>query len=316
MLAANLANLGRVGVIYHKSIEQALVIFPALFAALLTVAGGVPADEGGKLDFKIDLGDPPPCTTGFLPTPFIRSPADTTLRDLPKDLYCKVAQNDPSAVRGARNYPCMEFPGKRAPTIAALPRSARLCADRQQPVAGAADSHRYACHGSAEHIPGQQVSVHPAGERPGSGAAVCTRLLSADRAAAGAGAGAPSAVAADRRHRKPGRRHNGRRTIRRGRRRGRGRSTKSRLHYPPPPFPPVVSPPGPVVPPPPPPNPQTLPPAVVTPPGTSGMSYSTYDQRTGVFVDPAGGSGVYAPGAENVRTAENWMDLMIDPRQV
>ena len=36
VLAANLANFGRVGVIYHKSIEQALVIFPALQASLLT----------------------------------------------------------------------------------------------------------------------------------------------------------------------------------------------------------------------------------------------------------------------------------------
>ena len=63
MLAANLANLGRIGVIYHKSIEQALVIFPALLAALDTVAGGVPTDEGGKLDFKVDLGDPPTATS-------------------------------------------------------------------------------------------------------------------------------------------------------------------------------------------------------------------------------------------------------------
>src|ERR1700712_1407668 len=122
MLAANPANFGRIGVIYHKSIEQALVIFPALMSALLTVGGGLPADEGGKLDFKVDLGDPPPCSTGFIPAPMIRSPADTTLRDLPTDLYCKTAQNDPAVVRGARNYPCQEFPGKRAPTI-------QLCRD-------------------------------------------------------------------------------------------------------------------------------------------------------------------------------------------
>ena len=122
MLAANLANLGRIGVIYHKSIEQALVIFPALIAALITVAGGVPADEGGKLDFKVDLGDPPPCSTGFIPPTQIRSPADETLRELPTDMYCKVAQNDPAVVRGARNYPCQEFPGKRAPTV-------QLCRD-------------------------------------------------------------------------------------------------------------------------------------------------------------------------------------------
>ncbi len=61
-------------------------------------------------------------STGFIPPPEIRSPADTTLRELPTDLYCKTAQNDPAVVRGARNYPCQEFPGKRAPTI-------QLCRD-------------------------------------------------------------------------------------------------------------------------------------------------------------------------------------------
>jgi len=121
-LAASLANLGRVGVIYHKSIEQLLVVLPALFAAITTAAGGTPQDEGVKLDFKIDLNDPPPCAVGFLPPPLMRTPADETLRELPRDTYCKVAQNDPSTVRGARNYPCQEFPGKRAPTI-------QLCRD-------------------------------------------------------------------------------------------------------------------------------------------------------------------------------------------
>ena len=117
MLAANLANLGRVGVIYHKSIEQLLVVLPALFAAIITAANGEPQDEGAKLDFKVNV-DPPPCTTGFIPPPLIRTPADETLREIPTDMYCKTAQNDPSAVRGARNYPCQEFPGKRAPTVA------------------------------------------------------------------------------------------------------------------------------------------------------------------------------------------------------
>ncbi len=60
VLAANLANFGRIGVIYHRSIEQALVIFPALQAALITIAGQLPTDEGGKQDFKISINDPPP----------------------------------------------------------------------------------------------------------------------------------------------------------------------------------------------------------------------------------------------------------------
>ena len=61
---------------------------------VVDVAGGVPADEGGKLDFKVDLGDPPTCNVGFLPVTEIRSPADETLRDLPTDMSCKAAQNE------------------------------------------------------------------------------------------------------------------------------------------------------------------------------------------------------------------------------
>lgn len=118
VLAANLANVGRIGVIYRKSIEQVLVILPPLTAALLNMAQENPADEGAKADFKFNLGDPPPCLTGFLPPEMVRSPGDETLRDLPQDLYCKVPFNDPSNVRGVRNFPCQEFPGKRAPTVA------------------------------------------------------------------------------------------------------------------------------------------------------------------------------------------------------
>ena len=61
--------------------------------------------------------DPPPCTVGFLPPSQWRSPADTTTIDTPDGLYCKLPQDSPIAVRGARNYPCMGHPGKRAPTV-------------------------------------------------------------------------------------------------------------------------------------------------------------------------------------------------------
>ncbi len=36
-------------------------VFPALFAAIITSAGGAPQDEGAKLHFKIHLHHPPPC---------------------------------------------------------------------------------------------------------------------------------------------------------------------------------------------------------------------------------------------------------------
>ncbi|MEC9325141.1 MAG: mammalian cell entry protein, partial [Actinomycetota bacterium] len=44
-------------------------------------------------------------------------PEDTTTLDTPDGLYCKLPQDSPMNVRGARNYPCMGHPGKRAPTV-------------------------------------------------------------------------------------------------------------------------------------------------------------------------------------------------------
>jgi phospholipid/cholesterol/gamma-HCH transport system substrate-binding protein len=61
--------------------------------------------------------------------------------------------------------------------------------------------------------------------------------------------------------------------------------------------------------------PAELPPPAVTPPQASGAAYGTYDQHTGVFVDPAGGTGVFAPGAANMWPQESWLDFMIYPRQ-
>ncbi|MET0452779.1 MAG: virulence factor Mce family protein [Mycobacterium sp.] len=315
MLAANLANLGRIGVIYNKSIEQALVIFPALMAALITVGGGLPADEGGKLDFKVDLGDPPPCSTGFIPPPLIRSPADTTLRDLPTDLYCKTAQNDPAVVRGARNYPCQEFPGKRAPTV-------QLCRDpkgyipigsnpwRGPPIpygsAPITDPRNITPANkfpnippSADYDPGPPSVQLPPGVVPGPGPAP----------------NAPFPLPVP----------------------------PSDMGPPPPPLP-FYAPPDQIVPPygrpapeaPAPPAPGPLPaeapvppPAADVPPAdapplpaegalppqASGAAAATYDSRTGVFVDPSGNTGVYAGGMNEVPNPETWLDLMMDPRQ-
>ncbi|MEV0672264.1 MCE family protein [Mycobacterium sp. NPDC050441] len=296
VLAANLANFGRIGVIYSKSLEQALVIFPALMAALNTVAGGVPSDEGGKLDFKVDLGDAPPCLTGFLPPTQTRSPADLTLRDLPTDMYCKTAQNDPSVVRGARNYPCQEFPGKRAPTI-------QLCRDpkgyipvgtnpwRGPPVPYGTpieDGRNILPPNKFPNIPpqvdpdpGPPVVQLPPGVEPGPGPAPHAPF--------------PLPVPPN----TPG--------------------------TPPPPWP-YFAPPDQIVPP----YGRTAPPGAEAPapapapdaplpaeapPLASAPTTGTYDQHSGVFADADGGTGVYAAGAENLAPAETWVDLMLDPRQ-
>jgi phospholipid/cholesterol/gamma-HCH transport system substrate-binding protein len=316
VLAANLANLGRIGVIYNRSIEQALVIFPALQAALITIGGQLPADEGGKQDFKISINDPPPCNVGFLSPMDIRTPGDTTLRELPTDLYCKVPQNDPSVVRGARNYPCQEFPGKRAPTV-------QLCRDpkgyvplgsnpwRGPPIptgTPVTDPRNILPPNKFPYIPpdadpdpGYPVApgLVPPGIQPGPGPAPHQPWPyipppNDNGPPPPATAWIPPAPYPD--------------------------------AWPPPanpqppfmfpgPYNPVAPPPGPAPAPAPPPVPAELPPSAVTPPLASGTAYGTYDQHTGVFVDPAGGTGVFAAGASDMRPEENWVDLMLYPRQ-
>lgn len=117
VLLANLTSVGQVLVTYNKSVEQLLVLFPPYLAGLQSVT---PANNptGKPLgDFAVSVNDPPSCTVGFLPPSQWRSPADTTTMDTPDDIYCKLPQDAPIAVRGARNYPCVEHPGKRAATV-------------------------------------------------------------------------------------------------------------------------------------------------------------------------------------------------------
>ena len=297
-LAASLANLGRVGVIYHKSIEQLLVVLPALFAAITTAAGGEPQDEGAKLDFKVDLNDPPPCAVGFLPPPLMRTPADETLRELPRDMYCKTAQNDPSTVRGARNYPCQEFPGKRAPTI-------QLCRDPKgyvpvgrNPWRGPPVPYDTPVTNGLNVLPPNKFPYIPPGADPDPG----TPMVGPPPPGVVPGPGpAPNQPA----YVPPPPNDNG-----------------------PPPFTPWQPPGVPPVPPqipypkwlPPPPPPEGTGPAPEAAPApgpqpqASGAAYITYDQQTGAFRDPAGGTGIFAPGASGASSAENWVDLMLDPR--
>lgn len=298
-LAASLANLGRVGVIYHKSIEQLLVVFPALFAAIITSAGGVPQDEGAKLDFKIDLHDPPPCMTGFLPPPLVRSPADESVREIPRDMYCKTAQNDPSTVRGARNYPCQEFPGKRAPTV-------QLCRDPRgyvpvgtNPWRGPPIPYGTEVTDGRNILPPNKFPYIPPGADPDPGVPIVGPPPPGQVAGPGPAPHQPAQPA-------PPPNDNG----------------------PPPPFtswmPPGYPPEPPQVPypatiPPPPPPEGTGPPPGPAPgpqPQGSGPAYTIYDQLSGAFADPAGGTGIFAPGMTGASSAENWVDLMRDPRQL
>ena len=130
VLLANLVSVNAVAIAYQPALEQALVLVPQVIAIgqAFQVAAKDTAHPGVALDFKLNVNLPPPCTTGFLPATQIRPPA---AQDAPPrtsaDLYCRIPQDSPNVVRGARNLPCLTRPGKRAPTV-------KLCESDEQYV--------------------------------------------------------------------------------------------------------------------------------------------------------------------------------------
>jgi phospholipid/cholesterol/gamma-HCH transport system substrate-binding protein len=100
---------------YHTGVEQLLVFLPQGAAIAQTVSAPFP--NQAALDLGLSINWPPPCLTGFIPASEWRSPADTSLQPLPSGTYCKIPMDTPAnSVRGSRNIPCADIPGKRAAT--------------------------------------------------------------------------------------------------------------------------------------------------------------------------------------------------------
>jgi phospholipid/cholesterol/gamma-HCH transport system substrate-binding protein len=100
---------------YNPGLEQVVVFLPQIGAIAQTVTAAFPGQAA------LGIGDPslnfpPPCLTGFLPASEWRGPADTSPAPLPSNTYCKIPMDATNVVRGARNYPCVDVPGKRAAT--------------------------------------------------------------------------------------------------------------------------------------------------------------------------------------------------------
>lgn len=100
---------------YHTGLEQVLVFLPQGASIAQTV--GAPFPNQAALDLGLSINWPPPCLTGFVPASEWRSPADTSMVPLPSGTYCKIPMDTPAnSVRGSRNIPCVDIPGKRAAT--------------------------------------------------------------------------------------------------------------------------------------------------------------------------------------------------------
>jgi len=117
ILLTDLLTVGQVLEVYLPGVEQILVVYPAVMSAIQAAStGGAPGTI--YLGARLSVNQPPNCYTGFLPIAQQRDFHDETQRpDVPDDLYCKVAHDDPRAVRGARNTPCFNVPGVRAASV-------------------------------------------------------------------------------------------------------------------------------------------------------------------------------------------------------
>lgn len=120
ILLANLVSVGQVGLTYQPNLEQLLVLVPQIVAVAggLEIANHNTKNKGIYLAFALNVNLPPPCVTGYLPPQQRRTQVDEDYPDRPAgDIYCRIPQDAPNDVRGARNLPCETRPGKRAPTV-------------------------------------------------------------------------------------------------------------------------------------------------------------------------------------------------------
>ncbi|GAA5163073.1 hypothetical protein GCM10023321_49390 [Pseudonocardia eucalypti] len=113
------ADAGRMLPTYLLGIQQVLVIYPAIVAAVQSSATE-PGTEPGTFHMSLgtNFNEPPPCYAGFMPIDRARDlRIETPPASLPGDLYCKVPHADPRDPRGARNTPCLNAPGVRAASV-------------------------------------------------------------------------------------------------------------------------------------------------------------------------------------------------------
>lgn len=106
MMLTNLTTNAQVLHTYLPQLKQTLVVYPSMLARLQSTL--VPrADQGDvQLDLRATLNNPPTCQTGYLPAKERRSPRATTTREVDRLAHCRIAPDNPTAVRGARNLPC------------------------------------------------------------------------------------------------------------------------------------------------------------------------------------------------------------------
>jgi phospholipid/cholesterol/gamma-HCH transport system substrate-binding protein len=162
-LLANLVSVEKVAIVYQPAIEQLLVLLPQ---GIAEIGATMVPDLYNKTDYRgfylsfnlFNIGLPPTCASGFLPASQKRGAEfeDSPPR-APGNVYCRTPQDGMWNVRGAKNYPCLAKPGKRAPT-------AQMCeSDEQYVPLNDGDSWKGDPNGT---LSGQDIPQLPPGSPP------------------------------------------------------------------------------------------------------------------------------------------------------
>ena len=102
---------------YNAGVEQALVILPQVASIAQAISAPFEKDRQAALDLAFAINYPPPCLTGFRSGSGVAVAGGHQHGAAAGGTYCKIPKDTPAnSVRGARNIPCMDVPGKRAAT--------------------------------------------------------------------------------------------------------------------------------------------------------------------------------------------------------
>jgi phospholipid/cholesterol/gamma-HCH transport system substrate-binding protein len=96
---------------YDSYLQQILSDYPLAVSAVQSVTLPALDDRAVRLTLS-NIADPPECIDGFLPPERWASPFDVSPRPTPL-VFCTAPHEDPRAVRGGRNVPCPQEPGRR-----------------------------------------------------------------------------------------------------------------------------------------------------------------------------------------------------------
>jgi phospholipid/cholesterol/gamma-HCH transport system substrate-binding protein len=95
--------------VYHDPFESILSTYPLVTAMIQSITLPFAGSHQIALDLA-NFNDPPACIDGFIPPDRWRDPADQSPMATPR-VYCDIAASDPRVVKGARNLPCLRYPG-------------------------------------------------------------------------------------------------------------------------------------------------------------------------------------------------------------